>query len=126
MRSRCSQWTSGSWWRGPGFLPFFRALPRCCICTQSRIPISATLRVRAVPDESLSQGSLEIRTKTWGTGRARFTLSFRGQICVQSEEELAGENCFAWTVPQPVLWSAEDPALYDLLIEVYGRDGGAL
>ena len=82
------------------------------------------LRVRAVPDESFSQGSLEIRTKTWGTGRARFTLSFRGQICVQSEEELAGENCFEWKVLRPVLWSAEDPALYDLLIEVYGRDGG--
>lgn len=117
------QWTSGSWCEDQDFYRFSGLFRDVYLYTVPDTHIR-DLRVRAVPDESLSRGSLEIRTKTWGTGRARFTLSFRGQICVQSEEELAGENCFAWTVPQPVLWSAEDPALYDLLIEVYGRGGG--
>ena len=39
------------------------------------------------------------------------------------KKELSGEDIFEWVIDRPELWSAEEPKLYDLTIEVYGADG---
>ena len=81
------------------------------------------MRIRAVPDETLENGELEIRTVTWGNGKARIRLGYKGEICFEEEKELEGENTWTWDVKNPELWSAEEPKLYDLTIEVFDSDG---
>ena len=81
------------------------------------------MRIRAVPDETLENGELEIRTVTWGNGKARIRLGYKGEICFEEEKELEGENTWTWDVKNPELWSAEKPELYDLTIEVFDSDG---
>lgn len=44
----------------------------------------------------------------------RLFVSFRGTEIINEEKPLDGEEIYSWTVQAPVLWSAEDPQLYDL------------
>ena len=69
------------------------------------------------------KAELEIRTETWGEGKAKFTLSLDGSVWMEEEKVLSGENVYTWQIDQPKLWSAEDPVLYDLMVTVYGSDG---
>ena len=44
----------------------------------------------------------------------RLFISFQGTEIINEEKPLDGEEIYSWTVQAPVLWSAEDPQLYDL------------
>lgn len=131
------QWTAGSWCEDQDFYRFSGLFREVYLYTVPDVHIR-DLRVRAVPDETPSEGMLEIRTRTWGEGRARFTLSYKGRICFDEERALNGTapsdetlpegnagglNTFTWRIADPVLWSAEQPELYDLLIRVKRADG---
>lgn len=116
------KWTAGSWCEDQDFYRFSGLFREVYLYTVPDVHIR-DLKVRAVPDETLSEGMLEIRTRTWGQGRARFMLSYRGTICFDEEREVTGQNVYTWRVSGPVLWSAERPELYDLFIEVRSEDG---
>ena len=81
------------------------------------------LQIRAVPDETLKSATLELTTDTWGEGKIKVTLSGKGEILFSEEKDLSGKNTYTWEIPDPVLWSAEDPQLYDLEMEVYDAEG---
>ena len=81
------------------------------------------LQIRAIPDETLSAAALEIRTNTWGKGTVKITLSKDGETVIEDKKALDGEEIYSWKVEDPVLWSAEDPQLYDLVLEVYNESG---
>ncbi len=116
------KWTAGSWCEDQDFFRFSGIYRDVYLYTVPNVHIR-DLCVQAVPDENLTEGVLEIRTKCWGTGTARFTLSRGGETCFQEERELKEESTYQWTIPSPDLWSAEAPCLYDLLIEVYDENG---
>ena len=46
-----------------------------------------------------------------------------GETIIKDEKALDGEEFYSWKVENPVLWSAEDPQLYDLVLEVYNEAG---
>ena len=81
------------------------------------------LKIRAIPDETLEKASLEVVTKTWGKGKLKLTLSRKGEIFLQDEKALDGEDTCTWEILNPLLWSAEEPNLYDLDMEVYDENG---
>ena len=45
------------------------------------------------------------------------------KVCFEEEKNLTGKDAFTWEIPNPELWSAEEPKLYDLMIEVYNAGG---
>ena len=116
------KWTAGSWCEDQDFYRFSGLYRDVYLYTVPDVHIR-DLRIRAIPDETLKKAQMEICTRTWGEGKARFVLSYHGEICVDEEKELNGENQFTWEISSPVLWSAEDPQLYDLMITVTGKDG---
>ena len=116
------KWTAGSWCEDQDFYRFSGIYREVYLYTVPEVHIF-DLGIRAVPDETLTKGSLEIRTKTWGSGTARIRLSYKGEVCFEEERKLAGNSAWTWEINNPELWSAEEPKLYDLLIEVRGGDG---
>ena len=103
------------------------------------------LQIRAIPEENLDVADLEIKVKTWGKGSIVFRLEQDGECVLEEKKSLteAGneeanaepfyiqktnssktvQNSFAWKINNPKLWSAEDPQLYDLTIELYDEAG---
>lgn len=116
------KWTAGSWCEDQDFYRFSGIYRDVYLYTVPRVHIR-DLKIRAVPDETLERGTLEISVDTWGKGSAKFTFSYKGNLCFQEEKELDGGNTYIWEIAQPKLWSAESPTLYDLTIEVFAPDG---
>lgn len=116
------KWTSGSWCEDQDFYRFSGIYREVFLYTVPRVHIR-DLMVRGIPDEDLSTVEIQVRTRVWGRGKGHFILSFQGQVCMEADRELAGENHHIWKVERPRLWSAEIPNLYDLSIEVTAPDG---
>ena len=112
------KWTSGSWCEDQDFFRFSGIYRDVYLYTIPDVHIR-DMRIRALPDETLERASLELETETLGTGTARITLSYKGTVCVKDEKKLNGRDTFTWEIDRPALWSAEDPHLYDLTVEVY-------
>ena len=81
------------------------------------------LRIRAIPDVSLASADFELTTKTWGKGQLKIVLSKEGNVVLEDVKEISDEDTFSWKVDAPVLWSAEDPQLYDLELTVSDENG---
>ena len=116
------KWTGGSWCEDQDFYRFSGLYRDVFLYTVPEVHIR-DLKIRALPDETLKQAVLEASCQTWGEGSAVFTLSYKGELCLEDTKDLTGEDTFTWEILKPHLWSAEDPALYDLTIRVYGKDG---
>ena len=116
------KWTAGSWCEDQDFFRFSGIYRDVYLFTVPDVHIR-DMQIRALPDETLTQAALEIRTETWGEGKAKFVLSLNGKVCLEEEKVLDVENIYAWQIDRPELWSAEKPVLYDLMITVYKKDG---
>ncbi len=116
------KWTAGSWCEDQDFFRFSGIYRDVYLFTVPDVHIR-DMQIRALPDETLKQAALEIRTETWGEGKAKFVLSLNGKVCLEEEKVLDVENIYAWQIDRPELWSAEKPVLYDLMITVYKKDG---
>ena len=53
----------------------------------------------------------------------KITLSKDRETVIEDKKALDGEEIYAWKVENPMLWSAEDPQLYDLKMEIYNESG---
>ena len=122
LAAQVFKWTASSWCEDQDFFRFSGIYRDVYLHTVPEVHIR-DLSVRAIPDESLTKGGLEVRTDTWGEGKACFRLSYNGEVCFEEEKNLTGKDAFTWEIPNPELWSAEEPKLYDLMIEVYNAGG---
>ena len=114
------KWTSSSWCEDQDFYRFSGIYRDVYLYTVPDVHIR-DLRIRAVPDETLTKGELEICTEAWGEGKAKVRLT-GGNVSFEKEFSLK-DGGITMEVENPALWSAEDPKLYDLEIEVYDTEG---
>ncbi len=120
LAAQVFKWTSSSWCEDQDFYRFSGIYRDVYLYTVPDVHIR-DLRIRAVPDETLTKGILEICTEAWGEGKAEICLTKDGQI-FQGAFDLK-DGGITMEIENPVLWSAEDPQLYDLTIQVYDRAG---
>ena len=116
------KWTASSWCEDQDFYRFSGLYRDVYLYTVPDVHVY-DMQIRAIPDETLKKAPLDIRFKTWGEGTARFTLTKDGATVLEDEKELKGDDSFNWEIQDPVLWSAEDPELYDLEIEIFDKEG---
>ena len=122
LAAQVFKWTASSWCEDQDFFRFSGIYRDVYLYTVPEVHVY-DLQIRAIPDEALSAAALEIRTNTWGKGSVKITLSKDGKTVIKDEKALDGEEVYSWKVENPVLWSAEDPQLYDLTLEVYNEAG---
>ena len=120
LAAQVFKWTSSSWCEDQDFYRFSGIYRDVYLYTVPDVHIR-DLRIRAVPDENLTKGILEICTEAWGEGKAEICLTKDGQT-FQGAFDLK-DGGITMEIENPVLWSAEDPQLYDLTIQVYDRVG---
>lgn len=120
LAAQVFKWTSSSWCEDQDFYRFSGIYRDVYLYTVPDVHIR-DLRIRAIPDETLTKGSLEICTEAWGEGKAEIRLTKVGQT-FQGAFDLK-DGGITMEIKNPVLWSAEDPQLYDLTIQVYDRAG---
>ncbi|MGN1193156.1 MAG: glycoside hydrolase family 2 TIM barrel-domain containing protein [Dorea sp.] len=121
------KWTASSWCEDQDFFRFSGIYRDVYLYTIPDLHIR-DLTICAVPDKTLKRATLELSVKCWGSetqvnGKAVIILSKGGSQIFKEERLLDAQTCWTWTVEEPVLWSAEDPQLYDLIIEVYDGAG---
>lgn len=114
------KWTSSSWCEDQDFYRFSGIYRDVYLYTVPDVHIR-DLMIRAIPDETLTKGELEICTEAWGEGKAKVRLT-GGNVSFEKEFSLK-DGGITMEVENPALWSAEDPKLYDLEIEVYDTEG---
>ena len=122
LAAQVFKWTASSWCEDQDFYRFSGIYRDVYLYTVPEVHVY-DLQIRAIPDETLSAAALEIRTNTWGKGSVKITLSKNGETVIKDEKALDGEEIYSWKVEDPVLWSAENPQLYDLVLEVYNEAG---
>ena len=120
LAAQVFKWTASSWCEDQDFYRFSGIYRDVYLYTVPEVHVY-DLQIRAIPDETLSTAALEIRTDTWGKGTVKITLSKDGETVIEDKKALDGEEIYSWKVEDPVLWSAEDPQLYDLVLEVYNE-----
>ena len=122
LAAQVFKWTASSWCEDQDFYRFSGIYRDVYLYTVPEVHVY-DLQIRAIPDETLSTAALEVRTNTWGKGTVKITLSKDGETIIKDEKALDGEEFYSWKVENPVLWSAENPQLYDLVLEVYNEAG---
>ena len=122
LAAQVFKWTASSWCEDQDFFRFSGIYRDVYLYTVPEVHVY-DLQIRAIPDETLSAAALEIRTNTWGKGTVKIVLSKDGETVIEDKKALDGEEFYSWKVENPVLWSAEDPQLYDLTLEVYNESG---
>ena len=120
LAAQVFKWTSSSWCEDQDFYRFSGIYRDVYLYTVPDVHIR-DLRIRAIPDETLTKGTLEIRAEAWGEGKAEICLSKDGQT-FQGAFDLK-DGGITMEIDNPALWSAEDPQLYDLTIQVYDKEG---
>lgn len=122
LAAQVFKWTSSSWCEDQDFYRFSGIYRDVYLYTVPDVHVY-DLRISAVPDETLKKASLEVDLKTWGSGKAKMILSKDGAVILEAEADLNGEGHFRGEVEAPALWSAEDPQLYDLVLEIFDGNG---
>ena len=120
------KWTAGSWCEDQDFFRFSGIYRDVYLYTVPEVHIY-DLMVQAVPDITLKQAELKLDLKAWGNGKAKIELSIEDENVLETDELIGDvssvKNHFSWRIVEPELWSAEEPRLYDLRLEIYNLKG---
>lgn len=123
------KWTSGSWCEDQDFFRFSGIFRSVCLYAVPDTHIS-DIRIRTDLNDDYTKADLVVALTVMtnqapSQTRARLSLTDGVTKIAEAETALAdGENQpVHMTVDAPMLWSAEEPFLYELMITVYGADG---
>ena len=134
LAAQVFKWTASSWCEDQDFFRFSGIYRDVYLYTVPKVHVY-DMQIRAIPEASLEKAELELKTITWGKGTAHIVLSKNGKIVLEDRKSLGEEadskgngglvaaDSFTWQVKKPELWSAEEPALYDLVLEIYDESG---
>ena len=114
------KWTSSSWCEDQDFYRFSGIYRDVYLYTVPDVHIR-DLRIRAIPDETLTRGTLKSaqkpgdREKPWSA-----CPKTAGPL---KESMILDKGGLTMEIENPAMWSAEEPQLYDLTIQIYDQDG---
>jgi len=114
LAAQVFKWSAASWIEDQDFYRF-SGLFRDVVLYRRPAAHAEDVRVTTTLADDLATATVTVRVALAGAG----SVTVRLEGAAEAEEVAPGE--FSLRVPEPRLWSAEDPFLYDLAVEV--RDG---
>lgn len=113
------KWTSGSWCEDQDFFRFSGIFRDVYLYSIPDTHVS-DIRIKTILNDTYDRGNLEIVLEAIGHGKAELILTRQGEEAARTEVELKdGQSTVVeLTIEQPALWSAEQPNLYNLMIQV--------
>ena len=118
-------WTSSSWLEDQDFYRFSGIFRDVYLYWKPAVCIE-DFRVRTLLDDVYHDGQLEVEMKASGSGQVILSLERNGEAVSSMTKEIHGgglQFSVRLFVSYPALWSAEDPQLYDLHLQVMDVDG---
>lgn len=118
------KWTSASWLEDQDFFRFSGIFRSVYLYTQPACHVE-DLKIRTTLNDAFDRGVLTADLLIAGGQAATIQAKLKLLDCVISEVTLllSGQGQINVAVDQPMLWSAEQPALYDLEISVFDLSG---
>ena len=113
------KWTSGSWCEDQDFFRFSGIFRDVYLYSIPDTHVS-DIRIKTILNDTYDRGNLEIVLEAIGHGKAELILTRQGEEAARTVVEIKdGQSTVVeLTIEQPALWSAEQPNLYDLMIQV--------
>ncbi len=122
LAAQVFRWTGGSWLEDQDFFRFSGIFRDVYLYTVPDVHVR-DMKIRTDLDDTFAGAKLRMNLDITAPGQLRISL-VDGQTCLQCFEQAAeGLTEVIMDVAEPHLWSAEDPYLYDLRIEVRDRAG---
>ena len=122
LAAQVFKWTSGSWCEDQDFYRFSGIYRDVYLYAIPEVHVE-DLTIRTLLDDTYTSADLTVTLKTTAAGKVRFTLSREGKEEAALEDALENGKTYVMKMEHPLLWSAEEPELYDLLIEVMDAEG---
>lgn len=131
------KWTSGSWFEDQDFFRFSGIFRDVYLYEVPALHIF-DLRVKAIPTRNFAAGNFSVRAdfhvpypgenempgaRQRYQGRLHLILKHGETRVLDMEVPIREKTIIKKTIDRPVLWSAEDPQLYDLFLEVLDASG---
>ena len=121
LAAQVFKWTAGSWCEDQDFFRFSGIFRDVYLFTVPDTHVT-NMHIRPEVSENLKSGKLDLDLSVKGKGTYKMDLIFEGESVLFGNGELSKKTSLS--IPMaPHLWSAEEPNLYDLCIEIYGEDG---
>ena len=113
------KWTSGSWCEDQDFFRFSGIFRDVYLYSIPDTHVS-DIRIKTILNDTYDRGNLEIALEAIGNGKVELILTRQGEEAARTEVEIKdGQSTVVeLTIEQPALWSAEQPNLYNLMIQV--------
>lgn len=113
------KWTSGSWCEDQDFFRFSGIFRDVYLYSIPDTHVS-DIRIKTILNDTYDRGNLEIVLEAIGNGKVELILTRQGEEAARTEVEIKDEQSTVveLTIEQPALWSAEQPNLYNLMIQV--------
>ncbi len=116
------KWTSGSWCEDQDFYRFSGLFRSVFLYTVPSVHIW-DLKTEPVVDQDLVHADLKLALKTQGSGSVHVKVFDDAGVLVDASADLSVQTQLSFPVEQPRLWSAEEPYLYDMVLEIFDSSG---
>ena len=131
------KWTTGSWFEDQDFFRFYGIFRDIYLYEVPPIHIY-DLKVAAIPSRNLTAGNFSVQAdfhvpfpgenenpgiRQRYSGSLHLTLSYEKKTVLEMTVPIREKTIVKRTIEHPVLWSAEDPQLYHLTLEVLDSSG---
>lgn len=116
------KWTAGSWCEDQDFFRFSGIYRGVFLYTVPETHIQ-DIRIKTLLDDQYKNADLEVSLKGFGIGRVSLTLKDSEGVTAQASSDMEETLQITLPVEEPSLWSAEEPNLYELLLEIQNETG---
>ena len=116
------KWTASSWCEDQDFYRFSGIYRNVYLYTVPKTHVQ-DIQIQTLLDDQYENAELKIQIRGTGKGNVSMKLRDSEGIAAQQKQDMAEE--FTVTIPleKPMLWSAEEPNLYELLVEITDETG---